>query len=300
MKILIAGISGLIGTALRRHFLEKGDKVVGLTRDPNKADNENLFAWDPLNGSIDERALHGVDGVINLAGENIAQGRWTKKRKLQLINSRLFSTQLLVKTIEESRPATAWMINASAIGIYGDCGDDLVTEATEPAEEFLAKLVEDWEEQLSPLRQLATRTVCLRLGLVLSTKGGALKKMLPAFKLGGGAILGSGNQWVPWISLTDVIGAIDWIIKNHKMAGAYNCVSPNPVQFNEFARSLGKSVNRPVLLKIPSGVVKLLFGEMGDATLLSSCKVQPQRLLDSGFKFGTPLLEDALKLELSH
>ena len=184
---------------------------MGLTRDSTAADNTSLFHWDPLSGNLAPKALSGVDGVINLAGENIAEGRWTERKKNSLVQSRIKSTELLVKAILSSSSPPSWMINASAVGIYGDRGDEIIHESSTTAKDFLGNLGSDWEGALGPLSSSSTRTISLRFGIVLSKNGGALKKMLPIFKLGGGAILGSGKQWVSWVSLDDVTRCLEML-----------------------------------------------------------------------------------------
>ena len=294
MKILVTGISGMIGSATQAHLQECGHQVVGLTRHLSAVNNTTLFYWDPVSGVLDPKALIGIDGIINLAGENIAQGRWTERRKTALVQSRVKSTELLVNAIQKSTAPPAWMMNASAIGIYGDCGNDVIHEFSPPANDFLGSLVSDWEAGLAPLTSSSTRTISLRFGLVLSGNGGALQKMLPIFKLGGGAVLGSGNQWVSWISLRDVTRCIEMLATNRQLNGSFNCTSPHPVTFTTFAKTLAKILKRPMLIKIPSLAVKILFGEMGKATLLASCKAMPTRLVENGFEFKDPHLESAI------
>jgi len=295
LKILITGVSGLIGSATQTHFQRRGHQVVGLTRDSTAADNTRLFHWDPLSGNLDPKALSGVDGVINLAGENIAEGRWTERKKNSLVQSRIKSTELLVKTILSSSSPPSWMVNASAVGIYGDCGDEIVHESSTAATDFLGNLALDWEGALGPLTSSSTRTISLRFGLVLSKNGGALKKMLPIFKLGGGAVLGSGKQWVSWVSLDDVTRCLEMLATNTNLSGPVNCTSPHPVRFSTFAKTLARVVRRPVFFKIPSIAVRILFGEMGNATLLASCRANPAKLLESGFKFEDPLIEPTFR-----
>ncbi len=284
----------MIGSATRAHLLQAGHQVVGLTRHPSEVNDTTQFHGDPLSGELDTKALIGVDGIINLAGENIAQGRWTERRKTALLQSRVKSTELLVNAIRKSSTPPKWMMNASAIGIYGDCGDQVIDESSTPATDFLGNLVSEWEAGLAPLTSSPTRTISLRFGLVLSGNGGALKKMLPIFKLGGGAVLGNGDQWVSWISLRDVTRCIEMLAMNRNLKGPIICTSPNPVTFTTFAKTLAKVLKRPLFLKIPPFAVKLLFGEMGKATLLSSCKANPTRLIENGFKYKDPFIEQTI------
>ena len=298
MKILVTGISGMIGSAVGRHLRENGHEISVLTRNSHTGTSATLYHWDPIKGILDDRALIGIDGMIHLAGENIAQGRWTSRRKNALIQSRVESTKLLVAAIKNSPTPPSWIISASAIGIYGDCGDTITDESTLPAPDFLGNLATMWEGALQPLQESSTRVIALRFGLVLTPDGGALKSMLPIFKLGGGAVLGSGNQYVSWISLRDVVRSIEWLIHHPHLKGPINGVSPNPITFNEFAKTLGKILRRPVFLKIPPFLVKLLFGEMGKATLLTSCRTHPTVLLKSGFEFKDSTLKSALNNQL--
>lgn len=284
----------MIGSATQAHLQQSGHQVVGLTRHPSEVNSTTLFHWDPMSGALDPKALNGTDGIINLAGENIAQGRWTENRKSALWQSRVKSTKLLVDAIQKSSSPPRWIMNASAIGIYGDCANQDIHEFSTPAKDFLGNLVSEWEAGLTPLTSSSTRTISLRFGLVLSEKGGALKKMLPIFKLGGGAVLGSGDQWVSWVSLRDVTRCIEMLATNDSLSGPYNCTSPHPVTFKSFAKTLAKVLNRPMFLKIPPFGVKLLFGEMGKATLLASCRAMPKRLVENGFEFKDSCLESTM------
>lgn len=299
MKILMTGITGLIGGAVSQHLMQSGHEVIGLTRNHQLIDKKRFFHWDPIQDHLDENALNGVDGIIHLAGDNIAKGRWTQRKKEQLVRSRLDSTRLLVKAIASCTHPPQFMMNASAIGIYGNCHDQVLDESSPHASDFLGQLCSEWEQTLFQLNSDSTRTIALRFGLVLSPEGGALKRMLPAFKFGGGAILGTGRQYVSWISIRDVVRVIDTCLQDDSLCGPINCVTPHPVRFSFFAKELGNVLKRPVWMRIPSTMVKWLFGEMGTATLLASCRVHPRKLLDSGFQFNTPRLNEALKELLS-
>lgn len=300
MKILVTGITGLIGSALGEHLRKKGHDVAGLVRNKSRADQSTCFHWDPLSGFLDPEALSQVDGIIHLAGENIAKGRWTQHRKDLLVRSRVESTRLLAGRIQSMDHPPKFMINASAVGIYGSCGDQVVDEKTPPAKDFLGQLGVAWEQALFDLDPKKTRTIALRFGLVLSTHGGALQAMLPSFKWGAGAVLGSGRQFVPWITLDDTLRAISHCMDRPDVKGPVNCVTPAPVQFQTFARTLGRVLRRPVWMRIPPILVRTIFGEMGTATLLSSCRAHPKKLLDTGFEFHHPDLTEAFQDLLKH
>lgn len=295
MKILVTGATGFIGSALTGHLHQIGHEIVSLVRNKSQVDQATTFHWDPINGEMDGNAFKGVDGVIHLAGENIAKGRWTQRRKESLFKSRVESTRLLVQFIESMKHPPAWMFNASAVGIYGDDGSNVKVETSPPANDFLGKLGSAWEQELFELNPERTRGVALRFGLVLSPQGGALKTMLPSFKCGVGAVLGSGQQFVPWITLNDVLGVITHCMDHPDVKGPVNCVTPNPVRFDTFAKTLGQVIRRPVWLRIPETMVGWIFGEMGTATLLSSCRAEPEKLVESGFKFLHPELTEALQ-----
>jgi len=300
MKILMTGISGMIGSALAPYLRAAGHQVIGLTRKPSRADRNQLFFWDPGNRLLEPQALDGVDAIIHLAGENIAKGKWTRKRKQALLDSRVKSTELLASAVQSLPEPPKCFISASAVGYYGDTGETLVDEDAPAATDFLGTLASQWEAPLEALSaSTSVRTVMLRFGMVLSPSGGALKTMLPAFRMGGGAVLGSGRQWVSWISLLDVLRLVDTILKDDSWTGPVNSVTPEPVPFRTFAKTLGKVLNRPVLLRVPGPIVRFLFGEMGQAVLMSSCRAHPAKLEAKGFTFEHPTLESALEALLA-
>lgn len=300
MRILVTGVTGFIGSALSEHLRQNGHDVVGLVRNEARANHSTYFHWDPLKGVLDPKALRDVNGVIHLAGENIAKGRWTQHRKDLLIRSRVESTRLLVRTIQSMDRPPSFMINASAVGIYGECGDQVIGEDTPPANDFLGQLGAAWEQALFDLEPGKTRTIALRFGLVLSPDGGALKAMLPSFKWGVGAVLGSGRQFVPWITLNDALRVITHCIDTQKVNGPVNCVTPNPVRFETFAKTLGQVIHRPVWMRIPPVAVRWIFGEMGKATLLASCRALPETLLATEFEFRHAKLAEAFQDLLEH
>ena len=300
MKILVTGVTGFIGSALSEQLKKDRHEVVGLTRNNTQANQATLFHWDPLQGVLDPKALEHADVVIHLAGENIANGRWTRRRKELLYRSRVESTKLLVRAVEAMSHPPRLMMSASAVGIYGDDGDSLKTETSRPATDFLGQLGAAWEQALFELNPERTRSIALRFGLVLSPQGGALKTMLPSFKWGAGAVLGSGQQFVPWITLHDVLRVITHCMEHPDIKGPVNCVAADHVRFNTFAKTLGQVINRPVWMRVPASMVRLIFGEMGTATLLSSCRAQPEKLLNTGFEFHHPKLKEAFQEILKH
>ncbi|HTG45598.1 MAG TPA: TIGR01777 family oxidoreductase, partial [Verrucomicrobiae bacterium] len=240
------------------------------------------------------------DAVIHLAGENIAAGRWSKGRKQRILDSRVTGTKGLATALLKLHPPPRHFVSASAIGFYGSRGDEVLTEGASPgmARDFLAHVTGEWEKASAPLQHAGVRVVHLRFGMILSRKGGALKKMLPFFKLGLGGRLGAGNQWVSWIALADVIGVIAWILADSKIDSPINVVSPYPVTNREFTRELASALHRPSLFPLPTRVLRLVFGEMAEALLLASQRAIPERLLAGGFAFQFPTLPEALQSEL--
>jgi len=294
MRILITGSSGLIGSQLIPFLEKKGNEVYRLVRDRNKAGDSNLF-WDPENKVLDTESLENFHVIINLAGENISSRRWSPKQKERILQSRINSTSLLAEKLNEIENPPQLLISASAIGYYGDRGDEVLTEKSEIGSGFLADVVKNWEKSASIEQDGPIRKVYLRTGVVLSPYGGALARILLAFKLGLGAVIGSGKQFMPWISIEDVIEAIGFIIANDKINGPVNLTAPNPVTNYHFSKSLGKILSRPVLFKIPAFVLRGALGEMADALLLTSSRVIPQKLIDNGYSFKYSTIDEALK-----
>ncbi len=290
-RILISGTSGLIGSALVSFLQAAGHTVVRLVRsEPTRASD---IRWDPATGFIEEEKLELFDAVINLAGDNIAAGRWTRAKKERLRASRLQSTELLVKSLAKQSYPPKLFLCASAIGFYGDRGEELLDEDSSKGTGFLADLCADWE---AAARQLPTGRVAMaRFGIVLSGQGGALKQMLRPFKLGIGGILGSGKQYYSWISIDDAVYQLYAILMDDRLQGPINLVSPNPVTNYTFTKTLGKVLSRPTILPMPKALVGLLFGEMGDALLLCSSRVIPKRLSALGIPFAYPDLEQCLR-----
>ena len=305
MRVLITGANGMIGQALERSLTTEGHQVNCLVRRPRlqrvaHPPQSQDYAWDPDRGIIDPDALERLDGVIHLAGANIAQGRWTSRRKQQLRSSRVEATTFLIEALRKASTRPDFFLTASAIGIYGDQSDREIIETHPAADDFLGSLGQDWEKASAVMEQDGVRVVALRLGMVLAGEGGALKSMLPAFRLGMGAILGHGDQYVSWISMTDLLRCVDHIMHKADLEGPFNLTAPNPVTFKTFAKTLGKVLKRPVLLRLPTFAVRLLFGEMGQSVLMSSCRALPGKLLASGFDFQQPDLESALKACIHH
>jgi uncharacterized protein (TIGR01777 family) len=251
--------------------------------------------WNPQAGQLEPGDLEGLDGLVHLAGENIAAGRWTAGQKARIRDSRVNSTRLLSETLAQlSRPPKV-LVCASAIGFYGDRGTDLMSEDSPAGGGFLAEVCEAWEAASQPARDAGIRTVLLRIGVVLSPAGGALAKMLLPFRLGAGGVIGTGDQYWSWIGLDDVVGAIHHALISDTLEGAVNAVAPQPVTNREFTKILGRVLSRPTLVPLPGFAARLALGEMADALLLASTRVEPVRLLASGYTFRHPKLEGALR-----
>ncbi|HKD63222.1 MAG TPA: TIGR01777 family oxidoreductase [Candidatus Acidoferrales bacterium] len=294
MKILISGSSGLIGTAATTALKSDGHNIVHLNR-LGKAANPGDIPWDPMRATVDVAGLESLDAVIHLSGAGIADGRWTEERKQLLRSSRIDTTRVLVDSLSRLKQRPRVLIVASAIGYYGSRGDEILTESSTNGTDFLALVCRDWEAEASRAPAMGLRTVMLRTGVVLSGNGGALPKMLPPFKLGVGGRLGSGQQWMSWIAIEDVVGIIRHAIANEQVTGPVNVVAPNPVRNKEFTRLLAGMLHRPAIFPAPAFVLRLAMGEMADAILLSSNRVKPERMLAAGYKFRFEILEPALR-----
>ena len=295
MRILITGASGLIGTALQESFEEKGYEMLLASRKEPK--DENDIQWNPDTGFADEdlHRLEGFDSVVHLAGESIAGLRWTDEKKKAIRDSRVHGTRTMIEAFARLENKPEVFISASAIGFYGDRGDDEMTETSTAGDTFLSEVAKEWESEARRAEDMGIRTVLLRNGIVLSKDGGALGTMMTPFKLGVGGVIGSGKQWMSWISMDDLVGIVIFAIENGKVRGAINVTSPNPVTNEEFTKTLGEVLYRPTFLPLPEFAVNLVFGEMGDALLIDSTKVIPKRLLDAGYKFEYPDLKTALE-----
>jgi uncharacterized protein (TIGR01777 family) len=302
MKILVTGSSGLVGTALVRALGRDGHMVCRLMR-PESAANDEVkdgfnVAWNPATGELGGAGV-GPDAVVNLAGASIADGRWSAERKQVLRSSRIGTTRALVEALAKMNVRPSVLVSASAIGIYGNCGDELLTEESRVGADFLAELARDWEAEALKAEALGIRVVLARLGIILSREGGALAKVLLPFKLGAGGRLGSGQQWMSWVTLDDVVGILRMTIEKVAVRGAVNVVAPQPVKNAEFTKVLAKALHRPALFPAPGFALRLALGEMADALLLSSQRVAPQRVEQAGFRFAHPDLTTALGAVLS-
>jgi uncharacterized protein (TIGR01777 family) len=295
MKILLTGAGGLIGSTLTALLSTQGHLVLRAVRDKEKCNDEETVYWNPITGEIDSTKLEGLDAVIHLAGENIASGRWTEKTKTRIRESRVHGTKVLADALAKSNNPPSVFICASAIGFYGEQGDSELTEDSPPGNNFLAEVCKDWEDSSKSVMKNGIRLVNLRIGVVLSPKGGALKMMLPPFIFGAGGNLGSGQQYMSWISIDDLARAIYHCIMTPSVSGPVNAVSSEPVTNAKFTTTLGKVLSRPTLIPVPAFMAKLILGEMADELLLSSSRVKPEKLVSSGFEFQHNNLELALR-----
>ena len=292
MKILIGGSHGLVGTALIKSLEAQGHEIFRLVRHAPTSKTE--VEWSPDRYSIALARIEGFDAVVNLAGESIAEGRWTDDKKRRIRESRVKGTKLLGDALANLTVPPKSFVCASAIGYYGNRGDELLTESSAPGDNFLAKVCAEWEDATALATEKGIRVMNARFGVILDTNGGALKKMLPPFRMGVGGRIGSGKQWMSWIALDDVIGGIQFALANDSMKGPVNFVAPVPVTNAEFTKTLGKVLSRPTIFPIPAFAIKLLFGEMGEALLLGGQRVAPERLVAEGFEFSYPQLDPAL------
>jgi len=295
MRILITGASGLIGTALQKSFKAKGYELLLASRIEPRSEND--IQWNADTGFADEDLprLEGLDATIHLAGESISALRWTDEKKKAIRDSRVHGTRTMIETFARLVKKPKVFISASAIGFYGDRGDDEMTETSSAGDTFLSEVSKEWESESRRAEDMGIRTVLLRNGIVLSKDGGALATMMTPFKLGVGGVVGSGKQWMSWVSLDDVVGIVNYALENENLRGAVNVTSPNPVTNEEFTKTLGEVLYRPTFLPLPEFAVNLVFGEMGDALLIDSTKVIPKRLLDAGYEFKHPDLKTALE-----
>lgn len=309
MRILVSGSSGMVGTALVEALQRDGHTVCRLLR-PQSARRQAVpehggrqaidVRWDPVVGDFDAAAAEGAEAVVHLAGASIAEGRWNDARKRILYSSRVDATRHLVSALSKlSRPPQEF-VSASAIGYYGDRGEEELTEQSPPGNDFLAALARDWETEAARAEQLGTRTAILRFGVILSPHGGALPRMLPLFRLGLGGRLGSGKQWMSWLTLAEAVGIIRFALQNARVRGPLNAVAPYSVRNAEFTATLGRVLRRPTLFPAPAMALRLALGEMAEALLLSSQRVLPRRLQELSYSFQQPELERALSVLLRH
>lgn len=295
MNILVSGSTGLVGTALITALTAAGHEVVRLVRVKSRTPSKEIIGWDPAASYIDAAGLEGLDAVVHLAGEPIASGRWNADKKRRIRDSRVQGTQMLCEALSHVIRPPATMICASAIGYYGDRGDEVLTESSACGRGFLAEVCRDWEAACDAAREKGIRVVNARFGVILSTKGGALAKMLTPFKMGVAGIIGSGKQYMSCISIDDVVLAIVHALNTAAVVGPLNVVGPTPVTNREFTKTLGKIVGRPTVFPMPAFAARLAFGEMADELLLSSDRVEPKKLLDGGYTFNHRDLQTALR-----
>lgn len=294
MRVLLSGSSGLVGRALSDLLASHQDEVVRLVRRPARTADE--ISWSPEDGRLDVEGVGPVEAVVHLAGESIAGApRWTRRHKEGILQSRLNGTRTIAGFLACSGQKPSVLISASAAGFYGDCGEGEVDETGATGDGFLAEVCRAWEGATAAAEEAGIRVVHLRIGLVLSSRGGALAAMLPLFRMGLGGRLGSGRQWVSWISLPDLVRAAVFAIRRPDLRGAVNAVAPAPIRNEELTRTLGRVLGRPAALGVPAFALRLLMGEMADEMLLGGARIVPRCLLEAGFEFRTPDFEAALR-----
>jgi len=296
MRIIITGATGLIGSVLCKK-LYPDYEITALSRHPEKTrlgQNVTVVQWDAKSPGRWTRYIEGADAVVNLSGENVASGRWTKVKKQRILESRVNSTKAIVDTIALAEKKPAVLIQASATGFYGSCGDAEIDENAGKGAGFLPEVCEKWEQAAGPVEAVGTRLVIIRTGIVLSRDGGALPRMVQPFKFFLGGYPGTGKQWVSWISMDDEIAAIRFLIENKQLSGIFNLTSPEPVIMKELCQAIGRILKSPSRLKIPAVVLRIALGKMADETILADQRVIPPRLLKAGFKFRNTKIEEAL------
>jgi hypothetical protein len=290
-SVLISGASGFIGRHVAEHLATSGLRVGRLVRRAVRAPEE--IAWDPFAGELDPQALSGWDAVVNFSGRSIAQ-RWTAAIRREILDSRVRSTHTLARAIAEATDGPGVMISASATGFYGSRGDEELTEQSASGAGFLSEVCRQWEAATGPAARSGARVVTIRMGMVLSPHGGALAKMLPAFRFGLGGPWGPGSQWVSWIAMGDLARSVEFALSCEGLRGPVNAVAPEPVTASQFARTLARVLGRPCLARLPGFTIKAAFGEMAQETLLASVRALPAALQGAGFEFASPTLEGAL------
>jgi uncharacterized protein (TIGR01777 family) len=294
MHIAVTGASGLVGSALVPFLTTGGHRVVRVVRSAPKPDDDAI-QWDPQAGQLDPASLEGLDAVVHLAGENIAAGRWTAAQKARIRDSRVKSTGLLCETLAKLSQPPKVLVCASAIGVYGNRGDETLQEDSPAGRGFLAEVCQAWEATTQPASQAGIRTALLRIGVVLSPAGGALAKMLLPFRMGVGGVIGSGNQYWSWIGVDDVVGAIHHALMTAGLEGAVNVVAPRPATNTEFTKTFGRVLGHPTFFPLPGFAARLALGEMADDLLLASTRVEPRKLVATGYSFRHPELEGVLR-----
>jgi uncharacterized protein len=297
MDVVVSGASGLIGSALKGALEAGGHRMVPMTRSQGGGE---AIHWDPESGAIDAGALEGVGAVVHLAGEGIGNKRWNAEQKARIKESRRVGTTLLCETLAKLQKPPKVLVSGSAVGYYGDRGDEVLTESSRPGNDFLAEVCLNWEGATAPAKEAGVRVAHIRTGIVLSGRGGVLPRMLTPFKFGVGGKLGSGAQWVSWIAIEDEVRAIVHLIENDALSGAFNLTAPNPLTNADLTKAIGAALHRPTLIPAPGLALKLALGtEMAEELLLVSQRALPTRLLDSGFTFKHPEIDEALKTALA-
>ena len=293
MNVLVSGSSGLVGSALLPALAREGHSAIRLVRVPPRPGQSEVH-WDPASGALDAVGLEGMDAVVHLAGESLL-GRWTAEKKARIRESRVGGTRILCEALARLVHPPRALVSASAIGYYGDRGEEILREESSPGTSFLASVCREWEAAAAPAAQRGIRVVQLRSGIVLSPAGGALAKMLTPFRMGLGGVVGSGRQYMSWIALDDLIGVILHTLTHETLRGPVNAVTPAPVTNREFTQTLGRVLSRPTIVPMPAFAARLAFGEMAEELLLASTRVEPTRLLASGYRFHYPEIEGALR-----
>jgi uncharacterized protein (TIGR01777 family) len=295
MRIAVTGATGLIGSALSAFLTTGGHTVRRVTRSPERPDD---IGWDPAAGVLDPRALEGLDAVVHLAGESVAE-RWNARQKERILRSRVEGTGLLARTLATLERPPRVLVSSSAVGYYGDRGDELLDESSGPGQGFLAGVAEAWEAAAQPADDAGIRVVRARTAVVLSPRGGVLPRLLPPFKLGAGGKVGRGDQWMSWIGLDDLVGAIHFALHTERLRGPVNMASPELVTNAGFSHALGRVLHRPTVATVPEMAVRLVLGrEQAEEMVFASQRLAPRALLDAGFVFRHPNIEDALRFEL--
>ncbi|MHC4556923.1 MAG: TIGR01777 family oxidoreductase [Planctomycetota bacterium] len=289
-QILITGATGFIGRAVCTELVKGGYQIAALTRQPNKARDLltgeiKVVQWDAISSSGWGTFADGALAIINLAGESIGTGRWTRKKKQQIMESRLNAGQAILSAVENTRIKPQVIIQASGVGYYGDRGDEILSESASEGTGFLADVARQWEQSIQVVASMGVRLAVIRIAPVLGAEGGLMSRVLPVFRCFLGGRLGSGKQWFPWIHIDDVVGAIRFLIENDDSKGVFNLTSPSPIRSGEFYTLLGRVMHRPTILHIPAFLLKLILGEMGTELLLSGQRVLPERLLQAGYNF---------------
>lgn len=297
-RVAITGATGLIGASLCDYLAQHGCEVVRMVRDVKRVDENHVY-WSVEKQVIDIESLEGIDAVVHLAGRNVAEGRWNARTKRAIRESRLQGTALWGTMLPRMKQPPKAFVSASAIGYYGETGKAMIDESAEPGQLFLSKLAQDWEAEVAKFQVPGLRTVQLRFGVILSRHGGALAEMMRLFRWGLGGAVGSGEQYVSWVSLVDAVRAVAYVLENDLLAGPVNVTAPGAVTNRDFTTCLARVLHRPALFRTPGFLLRLLLGEMAEELLLVSSRVVPKRLLASGFTFGYPKLEPALRREVT-